>query len=132
MAEAVFNYFSDVLGSVDECAFSINKSLLRGDSFDLSELEAPFTEEEIWRAVRSLPTSKAPGPDGFMAEFLRACSDIIKHSICEAFEKFYTVNGRGFQKLNEASSLCFPSAQMSRPFPTTTPLASFTSLQSSS
>uniref|UniRef100_A0A452YZB4 Reverse transcriptase domain-containing protein n=1 Tax=Aegilops tauschii subsp. strangulata TaxID=200361 RepID=A0A452YZB4_AEGTS len=67
------------LGSVDECAFSINKSLLRGDSFDLSELEAPFTEEEIWRAVRSLPTSKAPGPDGFMAEFLRACSDIIKH-----------------------------------------------------
>ena len=47
MAEAVFNYFSDILGSVGEHAFSINQSLLRDDSFDLSELEAPFMEEEI-------------------------------------------------------------------------------------
>uniref|UniRef100_A0A453F7Q2 Reverse transcriptase domain-containing protein n=1 Tax=Aegilops tauschii subsp. strangulata TaxID=200361 RepID=A0A453F7Q2_AEGTS len=67
------------LGSSEERAFSLDQSLLRAAPFDLSNLEAPFTEDEIWRAVKSLPTGKAPGPDGFTAEFLRACWDIIKH-----------------------------------------------------
>lgn len=108
LAKAAFNYFSDVLDSAGKRAFSLDQSLLCDESFDLSDLEAPFTEEEIWRAVKSLPTGKAPGPDGFMAEFLCACWDIVKHDICEAFDKFYTAHGRGFQKLNEALLTLLP------------------------
>lgn len=78
------------------------------NSFDLLDLEAPFSEDEIWRAVKSLPTGKAPGPDGFTSEFLRACWDIIKQDICDAFDKLYTLNGRGFQKLNEALLTMLP------------------------
>ena len=34
---------------------------------DLACLEAPFSPEEIWDAVKRLPARKAPGPDGFTA-----------------------------------------------------------------
>ena len=81
-------------------------SLLSTEHFKL--LEKPFSEEEIWRAVKCLPSSKAPGPDGFTAEFLRASWDIIKQDIHDAFNKFYTANGRGFQKLNEALLTLLP------------------------
>uniref|UniRef100_A0A453JP53 Uncharacterized protein n=1 Tax=Aegilops tauschii subsp. strangulata TaxID=200361 RepID=A0A453JP53_AEGTS len=55
-----------------------------------------------------LPTGKAPDPDGFTSEFLRACWDIIKQDICDAFDKLYTMNGRGFQKINEALLTLLP------------------------
>ncbi|KAF8731380.1 hypothetical protein HU200_016438 [Digitaria exilis] len=38
---------------------------------DLSHLEVPFTEEEVWNTVKALPKDKSPGPDGFTAEFYR-------------------------------------------------------------
>ena len=51
-----------------------------------------------------MPMGKAPGPDGFTSDFLRACWPIIKADIYEAFDKLYIMNGRGFHKLNEAPS----------------------------
>jgi hypothetical protein len=38
----------------------------------LDALEAHFSADEIWNAVKRMTTRKAPGPDGFTAEFLRA------------------------------------------------------------
>jgi hypothetical protein len=35
----------------------------------LDGLEVPFSEEEIWQAVKRLPARKAPGPDGYAANF---------------------------------------------------------------
>lgn len=52
---------------------------------DLHELDTPFTEEEIWNTFKRMPARKAPGPDGFTAEFLRACWSIIKHDIVAVF-----------------------------------------------
>lgn len=108
MSEAAFHHFSEILGSAKVRDFMLDLGLLRDESFDLTELEAPFSEDEIWSAVKSLPAGKAPGPDGFTSEFLRACWDIIKHDICNAFDKFYSMNGRGFQKLNEALLTLLP------------------------
>lgn len=38
-------------------------------------------------------SGKAPGPDGFSAEFLRSCWPVIKDDICAAFDKLYAMNG---------------------------------------
>uniref|UniRef100_A0A453K6S6 Reverse transcriptase domain-containing protein n=3 Tax=Aegilops tauschii subsp. strangulata TaxID=200361 RepID=A0A453K6S6_AEGTS len=108
MAEAAVSHFSGVLGTAEAREFSIDQSILRQYTSPLDDLDEPFSEEEIWRAVQCLPSGKAPGPDGFTTEFLRASWDIIKQDIYDAFNKFYTANGRGFQKLNEALLTLLP------------------------
>jgi hypothetical protein len=40
---------------------------------------APYSEEEIRKAVFQMEHNKAPGLDGFPAEFYHSFWDIIKH-----------------------------------------------------
>ncbi|KAM3260750.1 hypothetical protein ACQJBY_051787 [Aegilops geniculata] len=48
---------------------------------DLSELEAPFTMDEIDQVIKYIHSDRAPGPDGFNGLFLKKCWDIIKQDI---------------------------------------------------
>lgn len=108
MAEAAFQQFSVIISSTDARDYSLDLDTIDPRSFDLSSLEQPFTEEEVWNAVKQLPTGKSPGPDGFSAEFLRSCWDVIKDDFMDAFAKLYHMNGRGFQCLNEAFVTLLP------------------------
>lgn len=60
---------------------------LDGDAREL--LVRPIDDEEIWSAVRSLPTDKAPGFDGFAASFYRFYWDIIKAEVKAAVKHFF-------------------------------------------
>ena len=40
-------------------------------SLDLTELETPFSEQEVWKTINLLPSDKAPGPDGFGVTFYK-------------------------------------------------------------
>lgn len=108
LADAAFDHFSAIIGSSDERAFSLALEEVHPGHFDLAALDQPFSEDEIWHAIKSMPTGKTSGPDGFSAEFLRACWDIMKKDILDAFGKFYSLNARGFQKLNEALFTLLP------------------------
>ena len=108
MVDAAFDHFSEVLGTASERDITLDLHALQVPQFDLLVLDEPFTDDEIWDAVKSLPAGKAPGPNGFTSEFLVACWDTIKQDFREAFEKFYTINGRSFQKLNEALLTLLP------------------------
>ncbi|XP_073362289.1 uncharacterized protein [Aegilops tauschii subsp. strangulata] len=108
MARVAYDHFSSIIGSHTERPFTLNFQEFDQRSFDLSDLEQPFTEEEIWHAVKLLLSGKAPGPDGFTIEFLRASWSVVKDDICEAFAKLYALNGRGFQKLNKALLTLLP------------------------
>ena len=55
---------------VDSLAMS---SLLDEDCL----LDVPFTTEDISRAIKKLKARKAPGPDGLMAEHLKAGGEVI-------------------------------------------------------
>ena len=51
-------------------------------------LEEPFTNDEIDNIIKSLPSDKSPGPDGFNTDFVKKCWPIIKHdfyNLCHAF-----------------------------------------------
>lgn len=96
-----------MLGTPCERKFSIDLGQIDDRSFDLFDLEHPFTEEEIWQAVKALPRGKTPGLDGFTSEFLVACWETIKADICEVFNKF-SLNGRNLQRLNEALITVLP------------------------
>ncbi|XP_073353714.1 uncharacterized protein [Aegilops tauschii subsp. strangulata] len=93
LARAAFEHFSGILGATDERPFTLNLGIMDTRSFNLSELERPFSEDELWNAVKQLPTGKSSGPDGFSSEFLHSCWPIIKDDFCEAFDKLFTGNG---------------------------------------
>jgi len=48
------------------------------EGVDLSTLDAPFSEDEVWSTIKSLPSDRAPGPDGFTGRFYKSCWPIIK------------------------------------------------------
>lgn len=108
MAEAAFQHFLAIIGSADACDYSLDLDTIDPRSFDLSSLEQPFTEEEVWSAIKQLPTSKSPGPDGFSTKFLCCCWDVVKGDIMDAFAKLYHLNGRGFRCLNEVFITLLP------------------------
>ncbi|KAE8685834.1 bromodomain and WD repeat-containing protein 3-like isoform X4 [Hibiscus syriacus] len=53
------------------------------------KLEEHFLEQEIWQAIVSSDSSKAPGPDGFTMGFFKNCWPILKEHVLKFFEDFY-------------------------------------------
>jgi hypothetical protein len=55
---------------------------------DLDFLIAPFQKEEIDVVVKTLPSDKDPGPDGFNTDFVKNCWSILCndfYQLCTAF-----------------------------------------------
>lgn len=74
-----------------------------GIHFDLSTLINPidldqlgmdsmFSQEEISVAIKNLPNSHAPGPDGFNGLFIKFCWDIIKEDSFRLFKDFFNLS----------------------------------------
>jgi hypothetical protein len=61
MVEAAFDHFEGLLGMTVERQYSLDLGFLDTHMVDLSGLEAPFTEDEIWEVIQHLPHGKAPG-----------------------------------------------------------------------
>jgi hypothetical protein len=48
---------------------------------DLEDLGESFSEFEVLAAIKSMPSDKAPGLDGFTGAFYKACWQTIKHDV---------------------------------------------------
>lgn len=108
MAEATYHHFHNLLGQAACRQFSLDIYFLGASLEDLSDLDAPFSKEEVWDVVRRLRHGKAPGPNGFMAEFLWSCWGMVKADFMAAFDKLYSMNGLSFQGLNQALVTLLP------------------------
>jgi hypothetical protein len=62
--EVLHDFYSNLLGCVPQRRLALKLEECHRAPIDLSALELPFTEEEVWDAIASLPSDKAPGPDG--------------------------------------------------------------------
>lgn len=107
MAAATFAHFDSLLGTdrPRDCALDLQHLI---EPANLDDLDAPFTEDEIWQAVKRLPARKSPGPDGFTTEFLRSCWSVVKHDLVCVFQQLYALRGRGFSCLNQALVTLIP------------------------
>jgi hypothetical protein len=83
-AEVLLQHFKGLLGTKATRHCSLDWASLDYTPHDLSDLDAPFSTREIWDAVFSLPSVKAPGPDGFIGAFFKSCWEIIKADITAA------------------------------------------------
>jgi mannosylglycoprotein endo-beta-mannosidase len=50
-----------------------------------SILISEFTEDEVFEAISQMEQNKAPGPDGFPAEFYKQFWETIKHDLMSLF-----------------------------------------------
>ena len=53
-------------------------------------LVAPFSEKEVFEAIVQMKNNKAPGPDGFPAEFYKKCWHIIKGDLLPMFHDLFS------------------------------------------
>ena len=63
--------FARAIGKGPPRCKDFNWSCIPPSTCDLSDLDAPFTKEEVRGAIYDLPSDKAPGPDGFHAIFYK-------------------------------------------------------------
>ncbi|XP_028117415.1 uncharacterized protein LOC114315043 [Camellia sinensis] len=70
-------------------------------------LVAPFSKEEIWRAVKESDGNKAPGPDGFNMACFQKCWKVFKKEILQFFNEFYD-NGRLAKGINSSFTTLIP------------------------
>jgi hypothetical protein len=73
----VTNYYKNVFTSPLDNSFTLDEARLDGISHVFEEENnlriRPFSEEEVREAVFQIEHNKAPGPDGFPAEFYQTC-----------------------------------------------------------
>lgn len=108
MAAMMFTFFSGSLGSASPSSTRIDIVALGFEPADLSHLDYPFSEDEIWKTIKDLPKDKSSGPDGFTAEFYQVAWPIIKYDVMRAFSYFYETNRGQFNKLNGALITLIP------------------------
>ena len=103
-----FEFYSNLLGKNMDKEVTVNLVELDMPSLDLTELETPFSKEEVWKTINLLPSDKAAGPDGFTGKFYKVCWQIIKVDIMAALSAVWSREFDNFELLNSAFITLLP------------------------
>ena len=68
-------------------AFLGKYSLSKLTQEEIENLNRPITSTEIKTAMKTLPTKKSPGPDGFIAKFYQKFREELTHTLLKVFQK---------------------------------------------
>lgn len=107
-AEVLLNYYTNLIGSVENREHTLDLEALGIQQHDLEALDAPISEEEVWTVIKQLPADKAPGPDGFTGRFYKSCWPTIKEDIMAAVSAVWRRDFRNFRLLNSAYITLLP------------------------
>ena len=91
-AEVIDLFYSKLIGHTAERARSIDLEALGLPMYDLADLELPVSELEIWETVKTIPSNKAPGPDGFTGRLYKVCWNIIKKEVMNVVAALWNRN----------------------------------------
>ena len=106
--QILFDFFDGILGTAAERTTTLNLEAFHRAGFDLSALDTPFSETEVWTTISSLPADRAPGPDGFIGKFYKSCWSIIKTDFMVALMTLQQGHARKLELLNSAYLTLIP------------------------
>ena len=90
----ITEYFKKLFGSPAPNNFTMMENITHDiPQLTLEEngiLTATFTEQEVKAAIFQMENNKAPGPDGFSAEFYQMFWDVIKTLLMKMFAQLST------------------------------------------
>lgn len=78
----MLNYYENLLGSSQVRDFSLDLSVFHFQQHDFVSLEEPFSEDEVWSAIKDLPFDNAPGPDTLNGRFISCVGKLSKWTCC--------------------------------------------------
>ena len=92
----ITKYYKELFGPSPQSPFVLDESITH-DIPQVSEAEnefltSPFSEEEVRATVFQMEHNKAPGPDGFPAEFYQCFWDMIKADLVQLFNQLHAEN----------------------------------------
>jgi hypothetical protein len=97
-----------LLGSRLNREHSIDLQALGIPTHDLTVLDLPFSEEEVWDTIKKLPLDKAPGPGGFTGGFYKSCWTLIKQDIMAGVSAIWSRKFLNFDKVNNTFITLIP------------------------
>jgi hypothetical protein len=106
--EVVWNFYNNLLGTVAHRNCSLNLAAFHIPTKNLEQLERDVTEEEVWATIKSIPSDKAPGPDGYTGHFYKHAWPIIKGDFMAAMGKILLGNVSNLHLLNSAYVTLLP------------------------
>jgi len=107
-AAEILELYSSLFGSDCTQPRTIDLDGLNIPSYNLEDLDVPFTEAEVWNTIKQLPSDKAPGPDGFTGRFYKSCWSIIKEDVMAALHAIWGKKFRNLWMLNSAYITLLP------------------------
>jgi hypothetical protein len=107
-AALVDQFYSNLIGQSGFRERTIDLEALGLPTHNLSALDYPCTEQEVWETIRNLPSTKASGPDGFTGRFYKACWNIIKVEVLNAISAVWNSNFTKLDRLNSAFITMIP------------------------
>lgn len=101
-------FYSNLMGYAPQRRLTLNLEECHRNGADLSDLEQPFTEKEVWDTIASLPSDKAPGHDGYTGRFYKTCWLILKADLMAALTTLHQGNAQKLWLLNTAYLTLIP------------------------
>lgn len=108
MEAAINNHFTAVFGTAHAGGETLNFTGLGLQPISLAEQELPIGSQEVWQAIKAMPSDRAPGPDGFNGMFYKTAWPFIQTEVMEALQAFCAGNTRYLHKLNNALVVLIP------------------------
>lgn len=111
MEDVVWEFYSTLLGTAHHRTTTLNLRAFYQPPHDLTELDSPISEQEVWKIVKELPSNKAPGPDGFSGRFYKNCWQIIKQDVMAVIGSVHGGDTRILHLLNSAYMVLLPKKE---------------------
>jgi hypothetical protein len=106
MANALHDHFVQVFGCPGQLDGMIAE--LGIVNHELMSLDQPISKEEMWAAIREMPSNRASGPDGFTGAFYKALWPVIKYDTTAGINTMLFGDSQVFGRLNSALIVLLP------------------------